>query len=344
MPKGPHSRRITVADNEISHCGRFTPEAVGVFVGDNANVAVIHNHIHDLFYSGISVGSVQDFGPCSAADNIVEYNHVHDIGRGILSDLAGIYTCSSPGTRIRYNLIHDVSRREYGGWGIYPDEGSHDLSIEKNLVFRCQDGALFAHHNRNITVENNIFAFNRVAQVDRGGTGGFELTCRRNIFYFNQGKAVGDYGSEHCGRDVCLFERNLYWNASGKPVIFGNKTFAEWQALGQDQNSLIADPMFLDPEKGDFTLRLTLPRQGSDSSLGNSELLARVSPCCDELRARVDASQMGDDSRHREQIPRSRTQTFRSTRPTFPPLAPSGRTCRGDLRRRAGRSTRERSE
>ena len=63
MPKGPHSQRITVADNEIAHCGRFTPEAVGVFVGDNANNKVIHNHIHDLFYSGISVGSVQDFGP-----------------------------------------------------------------------------------------------------------------------------------------------------------------------------------------------------------------------------------------------------------------------------------------
>jgi Right handed beta helix region/GH141 insertion domain len=259
MPKGPHSQRITVADNEISHCGRFTPEAVGVFVGDNAGIKVIHNHIHDVFYSGISVGSVQDFGPCQAADNIIEYNHVHDIGRGMLSDLAGIYTCSSPRTRIRYNVVHDVSRREYGGWGIYPDEGSHDLLIEKNLIFRCQDGALFAHHNRNITAENNIFAFNRIAQVDRGGIGGFELTCRRNLFCFNQGKAVGDYGSDHCGRDVCVFERNLYWNASGKPVLFGNKTFALWQALGQDQNSLIADPMFVDPEKGDFTLRQGSP-------------------------------------------------------------------------------------
>ena len=259
MPKGPHSGRITVADNEISHCGRFTPEAVGVFVGDNANVTVIHNHIHDVFYSGISVGSVQDFGPCSAADNVIEYNHVHDIGQGMLSDLAGIYTCSSPRTRIRYNLIHDVSRRDYGGWGIYPDEGSHDLLIEKNLVFRCQDGALFAHHNRNITAENNIFAFNRIAQVDRGGIGGFELTCRRNIFYFNDGKAVGDYGIDHCGRDVCLFERNLYWNASGKPVLFGNKTFAEWQALGQDKDSFIADPMFMASEKGDFTLRRNSP-------------------------------------------------------------------------------------
>ena len=107
MPKGPHSRRITVADNEIAQCGRFTPEAVGVFVGDNADNKIIHNHIHDLFYSGISVGSVQDFGPCAAKGNIVEFNHVHDIGQSMLSDLSGIYTCSSP-TRIRYNLVHDV--------------------------------------------------------------------------------------------------------------------------------------------------------------------------------------------------------------------------------------------
>ena len=259
MPQGPHSRRITVADNEIAHCGRFTPEAVGVFVGDNADNKVTHNDIHDLFYSGISVGSVQDFGPSQAHSNIIEYNHVYDIGQGMLSDLAGIYTCSTPGTRIRYNLVHDVARRDYGGWGIYPDEGSHDLSIQKNLVYRCQDGALFAHHNHNITVENNIFAFNRSAQVERGGLGGFELTCRSNLISYKEGKAVGDYGSEHCGREVCAFDKNLYWNASGKAVLFGTKSLAEWQALGQDRGSLIADPLFVNPERGDFSLRRSSP-------------------------------------------------------------------------------------
>ena len=118
MPTGPRSQRITISDNEISRCGRVTPEAVGVFLGDNPNNKIVHNHIYDVFYSGISVGSVQDFGPSQATSNTVEYNHVHDIGQGMLSDLAAIYTCSSPGTRIRYNLVHDVSRREYGGWGI----------------------------------------------------------------------------------------------------------------------------------------------------------------------------------------------------------------------------------
>ncbi len=255
MPKGPHSRRITVADNEIAHLGRLTPEAVGIFVGDNAECSIVHNHIQDTFYSAISVGSVQDFGSCEATGNVVEYNHIHDIGQGMLSDLAGIYTCSTRNSRIAFNVIHDVARRDYGGYGIYPDEGAHDLLIQKNLVYRCQDGALFAHHNRDITAENNIFALNPGGQVERGGIGGFELICRRNLFYFVDGMAVGTYGSEHSGRDVCAFDRNLYWNASGQAVLFGPKSFAEWQSTGQDKESRVADPLFVRPEKGDFRLR-----------------------------------------------------------------------------------------
>jgi hypothetical protein len=180
---------------------------------------------------------------------------VHDLGQGMLSDLGGIYSCSTPGTRIRYNLVHDVSRRDYGGWGIYLDEGSHDLLIQKNLVFHCQDGALFAHHSHDITAVNNIFALNRTSQIDRGGVGGFELTCRRNLVYSSEGKAIGDYGSEKCGRDVCAFDHNLYCNAAGKPVHFGKRNLSQWQALGQDKNSLIADPLFVDAKKGDFRLR-----------------------------------------------------------------------------------------
>jgi hypothetical protein len=259
MPTGPHSQRVTVADNEISHCGRFTPEAVGIFIGDNADNKIVHNLIYDLYYTGISVGSIQDFGAAQAKGNIIEYNHIHDIGQGMLSDLAAIYTCSTTDSRIRFNLIHDVSRRDYGGWGIYPDEGSHDLLIQKNVVSRCQDGAFFAHHNHDITVENNIFALNRAAQIERGGMGGFELTFRRNLVLYREGKAVGDYGDEKSGSDVCAFDHNLYWNIAGKPIIFGKRSLGQWQRLGQDKNSLIVDPLFVDSEKGDFHLRPESP-------------------------------------------------------------------------------------
>jgi hypothetical protein len=58
---------------------------------------------------------------------------------------------------------------------------------------------------------------------------------------------------------VCLFDRNLYWNASGAPVLFGGRSLAEWRALGQDRNSLIADPLFVDATQGDFRLRAGSP-------------------------------------------------------------------------------------
>lgn len=261
MPQGPHSQRILVADNVIAHCGRFTPEAMGIFVGDNAHNQIIHNHIYDVFQCAIAVGSVQDFGPSQARGNVIEYNHVHDVGQGMLSDVAGIYTCSTPGSRIRYNRVHDVTRRDYGGWGIYPDQGSHDLLIENNLVYRCQDGALFAHHNQNITAENNIFAFSGAAQMERYGIGGFELMCRRNIIYYREGLAIGGSGIENSGTNVCVFDRNLYWNVSGAPVLFGARTFADWQAQGQDQHSLVADPLFVNAAQGDFGLKPDSPTE-----------------------------------------------------------------------------------
>ena len=90
---------------------------------------------------------------------------------------------------------------------------------------------------------------------EAGGIGGFELTFRRNLVDFAEGKAVGDYGSEHAGRDVCAFDDNLYWNATGRPILFGPKTFPEWQATGQDEHSRIADPLFVAPEIRDFRLR-----------------------------------------------------------------------------------------
>lgn len=261
MPTGRRSRRITITDNEISQCGLFSPESAGIFVGDNAENKITHNHVYDIYWSGICVGSVQNFGPSQAQNNIVEHNHVHDIGKGLLSDVAGIYTCSSPGTRIRFNRVHDITRRDYGGWGIYTDEGAHDLLIEKNVVYKCQDGGLFAHHSRNITAVNNVFAFNRHTQVERYGVGGFELIFQRNLVLFREGTAIGPASVASSSTNLCLFDRNIYWKASGGPPTFGGKNLTEWQTLGQDRHSLVTDPLFARPEGGDFQLQPGSPAE-----------------------------------------------------------------------------------
>ena len=254
LPKGSHSRDITVADNEVTGGGHLFPGCVGVFVGENPDNKVLHNHIHDLPWMGISVGSLQTFEPSQATNNIVEHNHVHDLGQGVLSDIGGIYTNSiSPGTRIRFNVVHDVRHRDYGGWGIYTDQGSADILIEKNLVYRCSSGPLFVSWNRDITVENNIFAFGAEYQIFRAlKAERFAYAFRRNIVYYDQGQVVGSWDPD--ARSFA-FDRNLYWNASGKPLMFGRKSLEEWRAAGQDEHGLIADPLFVAPERGDFRLR-----------------------------------------------------------------------------------------
>ncbi len=257
---GHGSQRTTVADNEIAHCGRMFMSAVGVWVGHSSGNHIVHNHVRDLHYSGISVGWQWNFKPSKATNNLVAFNHIHELGHGLLSDMGGIYTLGvSPGTRLVGNMIHDIKARAYGGWGIYPDEGSSDIVIESNLVYRCSSAPFFAHINRKITVQNNIFALGERCQVERAGAmpgPEQEYSFTRNIVYYRQGQLVGYWDTNN---HTFAFERNLYWNASGAPLTFYGKTLAEWQATGQDTKSIIADPLFVDPDHADFRLRPESP-------------------------------------------------------------------------------------
>jgi len=44
-------------------------------------------------------------------------------------------------------------------------------------------------------------------------------------------------------------------HAGGQAFQFGKWSFEEWKKRGQDQHSLVIDPMFVDPENADFTLK-----------------------------------------------------------------------------------------
>jgi len=155
-------RRNTLADCEVADGGILYPSGVGVLVGRSSGNKLLHNHIHDFYYSGISVGWSWGFAESEAYGNIIEYNHVHDIGRGLLSDMGGIYHLGvSPGTRIRYNLFHDITSRGYGGWAIYTDEGSRDVLIENNLSYRTNCSPFHQHYGRDNEIRNNIWACGR---------------------------------------------------------------------------------------------------------------------------------------------------------------------------------------
>jgi parallel beta-helix repeat protein len=261
-PKTPaeenHTHQIT--DNAIHHAGLVFPPASGVFILQSGTNRVAHNHIHHLYYTAISVGWNWGYQETPCRANIIEFNHMHDIGQGMLSDMGGVYTLGiQRGTIIRNNLIHDVSASTYGGWGLYTDEGSTDILLENNIVYNCKHAGFHQHYGRDNIIRNNIFAFNKENQVMRTRPEehiSFYFT--NNIVYFDSGNLLGSNWSN----DNYRVDYNLYYDVrdpEGKQLKCANFTFADWQKRGHDQHSLIADPKFVDPKKFNFTLQPDSP-------------------------------------------------------------------------------------
>ncbi|HZJ15897.1 MAG TPA: hypothetical protein VFD27_12665, partial [Chthoniobacteraceae bacterium] len=137
----------------------------------------------------------------------------------------------------------------------YNDEGSTGILWENNLVYRTQSGGYHQHYGKDNAVRNNIFAFAREMQLRHSRKEDhLAFTFERNIVLFDEGKLLGPSDEGWKGAQVKLV-RNLYWRRDGKPFDFAGQSFADWQASGHDTDSLIANPLFLDPDRGDFHLR-----------------------------------------------------------------------------------------
>jgi len=237
----------TISDNVIRNLGLVYPAAIGVWVAQSSQNVIAHNDIHDLFYTAISVGWTWGYAPNNCNHNIIEYNHLYNIGKSVLSDMGAIYTLGvQPGTVIRNNLIHDVYSFTYGGWGIYPDEGSSDMLIENNIVYRTKSAGFHQHYGANNTVRNNIFALGSEYQIMRTrAEDHLSFTFERNIIYYESGLI---FGGNWTG-DQYKMKNNLYWDARGNPV----------HVTPHDENAVIADPLFAAPAAGNFKLAPNSP-------------------------------------------------------------------------------------
>ena len=254
-----HTTGCVVEDNDIAAYGRRLTAGCGILVIHSSGNRLNHNTIHDGYYSGISVGWVWGFGPSSTHHNEIAYNHIYAIGQGRLSDMGGIYLLGTqPGTVVRGNRIHDVVSRDYGGWGIYLDEGSSYILVENNVCYRTTCPPFVQHYGRQNTVRNNIFcaANSPVAESNpRKENEGFLL--HGNILLVDAMPLYLSGGDAARTAQVLRGQGNLIWDLRQTPVIHDADGVAwdlpAWQAaFGLETGTVIADPGFADPNCGDF--------------------------------------------------------------------------------------------
>src|SRR5581483_870874 len=113
-------------------------------------------------------------------------------------------------------------------------------------------GAFGMNYGRRNTIRNNIFAFGKRSQIEAHGN--MQKTppvssyvLEHNIFLLRKGDVVLLPQWKGRPSDELVKRSNLFWQLGGGEIEFG-----AWKL---DAASKVADPKFVDPEKGDFRLK-----------------------------------------------------------------------------------------
>jgi hypothetical protein len=201
-------------------------------------------------------------------NNLIEYNEIHHVMQ-MLGDGNGIYIRGTgPGNMIRRNYIHDLVAETGKQSGIRTDGGQMDTLIAENVIFKCNSQGMTLKLNNRF--ENNIIAdigaprstYLKIVEGPMKGASNL-----RNIFYSTEegcsfiaepGEGKGNVGEDRRGRETAQMkdmesDYNIYFCKADRGI--GETVLKKLQRDGVDAHSFASDPMFMNPEKGDFRFK-----------------------------------------------------------------------------------------
>ncbi len=265
-----------IVNNIIHKAGLRYSAACGIILTHAYGNLISHNDIYDIFYTGISAGWIWGYDDSITHSNVIEYNHIYDLGKGVLSDMGGVYLLGKQqGTIVRGNLIHDIKAYDYGGRGVYTDEGSSYVTIENNVVYNTSHAPCHQHFGKMNTIRNNIFIGSGDSPVKIGRSEEHVSWIVENNIILSNGKSfyaiflLPESGMSKC--PPIASRNNVLFDLSGEmpPLLTLHKEIdysleRGKEELGMEVDSLVADPEFVNPEfvnldAFDFTLKETSP-------------------------------------------------------------------------------------
>lgn len=193
-----------IEDCVITNCGARFSGAVGIWGGLTAETVIRNNVLHDLPYTGISMGWMWSPVPTPSRGNIIEGNHIHHIMK-VLSDGGGIYMLGlQPDSRIVGNHIHDVSINagKAESNGMFLDEGTTSVVVEGNLIYNIAMSPLRFHRATvNLVKDNFLFCGENMPPVR------YNTTKEEDIIM--QGNKI--FSSSEAGYDDALQKIKAEW-------------------------------------------------------------------------------------------------------------------------------------
>jgi parallel beta-helix repeat protein len=259
----------SVTDCHIHHCGAVYKHIGGVVItgpGSDDN-RIAHNLLHDFSRYGISI-------KMGGLRNLIEFNHVARTNHETFDTGAIEVTQHN-----REQLSHSVIRNNvvadtigwyaqgpkvdvYMAWSIYLDSFAGGYEVRDNVCYRSSHGGIMLQGGKGNQVINNILLEGSHGQ---GHLSNFADNSRgqvleRNIFAWTNPELTC-FATGKLNEEVIQIDRNLYWVPGGEVRMGWGRalSFAQWQEKGYDRNSLIADPLFVDPAKDNYALRPESP-------------------------------------------------------------------------------------
>ena len=276
--------------NTVSHNLIHDGPRMGIMFSGN-NLVIEYNHIRHINLETADTGAVYTGGRdwISSRGTIIRYNYFHDIlgygqedGKWVSPHYAwGIYLDDNTGgvdvignivARCVRGLIHlhngrdnliennvfvdgKLQQVEYNGWTkSHPYWQSHLGTMIEGYESVKDQPAWKNMRNMNINPNDAVLPDGLIM------TGN---VFRRNIIYYTdpEAKLMQLRGVPFTHNE---WDSNLYWHQGLSlhiPLkdIPEDKEWEKWQEMGKDRNSIVADPLFIDPSKDDYRLKSDSP-------------------------------------------------------------------------------------